>query len=330
MARNRPFSSRLNDKRVRVGERGNKRKRRSRKAKVPRLRRSELVLDPKLRKFDFNRCSDEQFDVLLGTFKEWRNKESDEKVEASLRWYWRMLSTMAMTRFGEVYAARPVVEDMTLEELQGFAFLLASHKNIVDLTEGKSFSKSLDARYGLLFATKQKWSTIIDSTGPSFLSGLASCYLRSFKDAFGITIADDFLDGSIASVVLHRWSDLDEAKLVVDPLWVSWSRMLYASSNTQVGQVGASMMMYAKNVEGLQVRARRWREANAMPPSPEREQLVESLLGLKSILTRQKDESLALLGGQIRKNQADLQNFSEEEQTMLLTLDRWFMAQATS
>jgi hypothetical protein len=177
-----------------VSDRGKKKKRRSRKAKVPQLRGTELVKDPKLRRFNFNRCSDEQLHVLIGTFDAWRNQDSTTHVEASLSDYWRTFSTIAVTRMAETQANPPVVEDMTLEELEGFGFLLASHKNVVDLTEGKSFSASIDNQYRLLFYNKVGWKSVASSTGEEFFSSLVKCYQHGKRYVFELIIEDDYLD----------------------------------------------------------------------------------------------------------------------------------------
>lgn len=185
-----------------------KKTRRSRKPKVPELRGTELVKDPKLRRFDFNRCSPEQLHALIETFNAWRNQPSPNRVEAALSSYWRTLSTMAVTRVAEIQANPPVVENMTLEELEGFGFLLASHKNVLDLTEGKSFSKAIDNQYKALFQKPMaRWESIAYLAGEEFFISVVECY-KSRKSNIVETIIGDnyikFLQTERWAVPIHR------------------------------------------------------------------------------------------------------------------------------
>ena len=95
----------------------------------------------------------------------------------------------------EVRGSKPVVAEMSFEELEAFAFLLACYKNVEDLTRGIEFGQEIDLKYKKLFKTNRKgWDEVIASSGPRFLPSLTVRYQESRANVFGIVIADDYPD----------------------------------------------------------------------------------------------------------------------------------------
>jgi hypothetical protein len=229
-----------------------RKKRRSRKAKVPLLRGTELVKDPKLRRFNFNRCSDEQLRVLIGTFDAWRNQASTSQVEAALSFYWRTFSTISVTRMAEIQANPPVVENMTLDELEGFGFLLASHKNVVDLTEGKSFSEALDTQYKALFYGIQTgWKSAASYTGDEFFPALVKCYKRWKRNVFGVVIADDYPESTPKADDVREESHVRHEIRMEGPALVQNIRPVFEQIEDDLGRLSDLSDMRISEIERL-------------------------------------------------------------------------------